>query len=58
MNHKVTAVWQMAKWEMRGFQNSFPRLKEMIKFEEQKDHQVNNKVTAARQMAEWGMWGF
>jgi len=54
----VTAVWQMAKWEMRGFQNSFPRLKEMIKFEEQQDHQVNNKVTAARQMAEWGMWGF
>jgi hypothetical protein len=40
VNNEATAVRQMAEWGMRGFQSSFPRLKEKIKFEERGERKV------------------
>jgi hypothetical protein len=33
LNNEATAVRQMSEWGMRGFQSSFPYLKEQIRYE-------------------------
>jgi hypothetical protein len=40
VNNEATAVRQMAEWGMRGFQSSFPRLKDKIKFEERGERKI------------------
>jgi DDE superfamily endonuclease len=40
VNNEATAVRQLSEWGMRGFQSSFPRLKEKIKYEERGERKI------------------
>ncbi len=40
MKNEATAVQKMAEWGMQGFQSSFPRLKEKIKYDEQGEQKI------------------
>ena len=40
LNNDATSVQQMAEWGMRGFQSSFPCLKENILYEEQGERKI------------------